>query len=256
MSRQGVPGGIVLVLSSMLIAVLFTFALASDSGPLDAALRATEAPPTMRAAFTAQVRNGDAMRIVSFDPRREPAARWQVEEARGGDPDLDEIVAHWAGEPAPDGRLFPDDLRASLSQTVEVEDLGQAWRVRFRHQPSMNDGTLDVWATETLSATAWLDPVSERFVRIDHVLAEPVRGPDGGRLTRWEQSYFLETEPSYGLSFVSGFVVDIEARGGFRRFARRYSVRIVSVEFFFASAADERRFLNAREGAGLEGDLR
>ncbi len=231
----------------MLKAILFTFMLAADSGPLDEALGATESPKTLRAAFTAEIRRGDAYRVVRFDPRLAPAERWDVTESHGRDRELDEIAAHWAGEPAPDGRLFPDDVRASLSASVEAEDLGAAWRIGFRHQPSLNDGELDVWASETLAATAWLDPVAGRFIRIDHVLPEPVRGPDGGRLLRWEQTHFLETEPSYGLSFVSGFVIDFEARGGFRTITRRYSAQIVSAEFFFASAADERRFLNSRE---------
>lgn len=233
----------------MIKAILFTFTLAADSGPLDAALSATEAPKTLRAAFTAEIRRGEAFRVVRFDPRLESSEKWQIAEAHGSDRELDQIVAHWAGEPAPDGRLFPDDMRASLSQSVDAEDLGAAWRIGFRHQPSLNDSELDVWASETLSATAWLDPVAERFIRIDHVLEKPVRGPDGGRLIRWEQTHFLETEPSYGLSFVSGFVIDFEARGGFRTIARRYSARIISAEFFFASAADERRFLNASDQA-------
>lgn len=240
----------------MLTAILFTFTLAADSGPLDAALRASEAPKTLRAAFTAEVRRGEAVRVVRFDPRDRPGERWQVETARGEDSELDDIVAHWGAEPAPDGRLFPDDLRASLSETVEADDLGAAWRVRFRHQPSLNDGELDVWASQTLAATAWLDPIAERFIRIDHILPRPVRGPEGGRLMRWEQTHFLETEPSYGLSFVSGFVIDFEARGGFRTIRRRYSMKIRSAEFFFASAADERRFLNNRELAGTPAGLR
>mgnify|MGYP006282385621 FL=1 len=240
----------------MLTAIAFTFTLLSDSGPLDGALSASEAPKTLRAAFTAEIQRGEAFRVVRFDPRRAAGARWEVAEVHGHDRELDEIAAHWAREPAPDGRLFPDDLRASLSQTVEAEDLGAAWRIRFRHQPSPNDGELDVWASETLAATAWLDPVAERFIRIDHVLPRPVRGPNGGRLVRWEQTHFLETEPSYGLSFVSGFVIDFEARGGLRTVSRRYSVRVTSAEFFFASAADERRFLNARERDGFADALR
>ncbi len=230
----------------MFTAIFLTFTLAADAGPMGEALRASEAPATLRAAFTVRLEHAGAARTFRFDPRLQPAARWQMVDEHGENDELDTIAAQWGGEAAPDGRLFPDDLRASLSQTVEVEDLGAAWRVRFRHQPSLNDGELDVWASERLDATAWLDPVSGRFLRIDHELPRPVAGPRGGRLMAYQQTHFLETEPVWGLSFISGFIVDFEVRAGFRTVRRRYSAQIVEVEFFFASLADQTDWLQAR----------
>ena len=187
----------------MLLCLVLAYTLSTTIGPVDAALDAAEAPKTLRAAFTVELTSPTATRIFAYDPRLEQEQRWQIVSARGEDGDLDEVAAHWGAEASPDARLFPDDLRASLGPEVEAEDLGMAWRVRFRHVPSLNDGKYDVWAAERMQATAWLDPVGDRFVRLDYHLPRPVKGPDGGKIRRYNQSYYLETEPSYGMSFVS-----------------------------------------------------
>lgn len=239
----------------MFLAWLLTFTLATGSGPMDAALQATEAPHTLRAAFTVELQSSHARRVYRFDPREKGARRWQVLSWEGEDEELEAVAADWAAEPAPDGRLFPDDLRASLGSEVLVDDMGPAWKLSFLHRPSMNDGEFDVWAAERLQATAWLDPVGERFLRIDYTLPYAVAGPEGGTLTRYNQSYFIRTEPRWGMSYVSGFSIDLEARAAFRTIERRYSANIVKAEFFFASDEAQKAFEASHTGgrsSGLE----
>ncbi|MEE2920461.1 MAG: hypothetical protein VYC38_01750 [Pseudomonadota bacterium] len=226
----------------MLLALFASFFMLTGAPPLDAALTATEAPRTLRAAFTVELSSQSASRVYAYDPRLEQGARWQVVSWQGEDDELEEVAANWASEPAPDGRLFPDDLRASMGREVRVEDMGHAWRIGFRHHPSTNDGEFDVWAAQRLQASAWLDPVGERFLRIDYHLPRPVAGPEGGKLTRYEQSYFIRTEPRWGMSYVSGFSIDLEARAAFRTISRRYSANIVKTEFFFSSPEAEADF--------------
>ncbi len=231
----------------MLIALATSFILTTTTGPVDAALEATEAPNTLRAAFTVELTSyRGASRVFHFDPRLEEGRRWQLISETGEDSDLDLFAATWGAERAPDGRLFPDDLRASLGTNVNIEDLGAGWRVRFHHTPSANDGELDVWAAERLDATAWLDSTGDRFLRIDYVLPAPVRGPDGGRLTRYEQSYFLETEPRYGMSIVTALTFDIEARAALQPIRRGYTAQLRDLDIFFANKDAERSFLKKR----------
>ena len=235
----------------MLGALLLPILIASDAGPLDGALKATEAPKTLRAAFTLRLESPDAYRVYTFDPRLSPGSRWQLIEEFGESDELDQVGAAWGTEAAPDSRLFPDDLRASLSRTVQAEDFGSAWRISFNHRPSINDGELDAWAVDQFQSTAWLDPVSDRFLRIYHDLSEPVTGPRGVRLLRYSQSHFLESDPQFGLSFVSGIRVDLEARAAFRVITRRYEARVQEVEFFFSSAEAAQDFVSAR-GSSLQ----
>ncbi|MEO0712895.1 MAG: hypothetical protein AAFY37_03175 [Pseudomonadota bacterium] len=226
----------------MLIPLLAAFTMATGSGPMDEALRATEAPNTMRAAFTVDLLSDRAQRTFRFDPREPIGKRWTLIDATGEDSDLDQAAAAWGAEAAPDGRLFPDDLRASFGQSVSVEDLGAAWRVRFRHAPSANDTEFDVWAAERLDAVAWLEPTQDRFLRIDYSLPKPVRGPDGGRLVKFEQTYLLEREPRWDMSFIASFSIDLEARAAFQTIRRAYSARVTDAEFFFATSAAETAF--------------
>ena len=231
----------------MLLLLVIAFPLSTAVGPVDTALDKAEAPNTMRAAFTVELSSQSATRIFDYDPRAPEGERWLLISARGEDGDLDEVAAHWGAEASPDGRLFPDDLRASLGSQVDAEDLGMAWRINFKHEPSMNDGKYDVWAAERMRATAWLDPVGDRFVRIDYTLPRPVNGPDGGKIRRYDQSYYLETEPLYGMSFVSAFTIDLEARAAFKTFRRSYSARVLQAEFFFANRAAEEAFVEMRQ---------
>ena len=235
----------------MLFAFLVSLAMATGTGPMHAALEATEAPETLRAAFTVELESNEARHTYFFDPRLPVGARWVVLERSGNDPELDQVAASWAAEAAPDGRLFPDDLRESLGAQVQVNTDGASWRLNFKHHPNYNDTEFDVWAAERLAATAWLDPVGERFQRIDYTLPNPVKGPSGGKLTRYEQSYLLKTEPRWGFSYVSGFTIDLEARAAFKRIERRFEARVTDVYFFFASTDAEKEY-DAKRAAELQ----
>jgi hypothetical protein len=235
----------------MLVAFLISLAMATGSGPMHAALEATEAPETLRAAFTVELISNSSRQTYFFDPRLPAGARWVPVERQGHDPELDQVAASWAAEAAPDGRLFPDDLRESLGSQVDVNTDGDAWRLNFKHHPNYNDTEFDVWAAERLKATAWLDPVGERFQRIDYSLPKPVKGPSGGKLTRYEQSYELKTEPRWGFSYVSGFTIDLEAKAAFKRIERRFEAKVTDIYFFFASTDAEAQY-DARRAAGLQ----
>ena len=232
----------------MLLTILLSLILSPGEGALDAALRATEAPKTLRAAFTVTLSSEDATRIFAYDPRWPRGDRWRLTTAEGDDSLLDEVAAAWGADPAPDGRLFPDDLRASLPKRVEGRDLGAAWRITFQHRPSANDGELDRWAIGQLDATAWLDPERARFLRIDHALRAPTPGPNGGTLSAYRQTHFLETEPKWGLTYIARMEIELEARAAWRTIARRYTMQVTEVEVFFANAAAEQAFLSARPG--------
>ncbi|MEM1148722.1 MAG: hypothetical protein AAGH49_13100 [Pseudomonadota bacterium] len=229
----------------MSVLISLAFPLATGAGPMDEALRATEAPETLRAAFSVEMTSAKAQRIYTFDPRRPEGDRWRLMQATGEDSDLDQAGAAWGAEIAPDGRLFPDDLRASLGAWVNVDDFGSAWRLSFQHAPSANDTALDIWATERLRAEAWLEPTDGRFMRIDYALPRPVRGPEGGRLTKFEQSYLLETEPEWGLTYISQFALEFEAKAPFRRIRQNYAAIITEATFFFASPELEDEFRSA-----------
>jgi hypothetical protein len=138
----------------MLFAFLVSLAMATGTGPMHAALEATEAPETLRAAFTVELESNEARHTYFFDPRLPVGARWVVLERTGNDPELDQVAASWAAEAAPDGRLFPDDLRESLGAQVQVNTDGASWRLNFKHHPNYNDTEFDVWAAERLAATA------------------------------------------------------------------------------------------------------
>jgi hypothetical protein len=230
----------------MLVALVLSLSLLSDAGPLAKALDATEAPKTFRAAFTVELKSDAATRLYAFDPRRPKAERWQVLEAVGQDAELDAFGDTWGQEQAPDGRLFPSRLRASLGQQVSVDELGGAWRLHFKHHPQLNDSEFDVFAAEHLMATAWVDPFGEKFLRLDYALPQPVSIPEGGRLNHYTQSYFLKAEPRWGFSYVSGFSVNLEGQQSFIGFSRRYSATVTQAEFFFANAAAQAEFEGAR----------
>lgn len=230
----------------MSVAYILLFPLITGFGPMDKALAATEAPRTARIVFEVELTNGEAMRTYRFDPREAPDAQWQLVFTSGDAEDLDEFGEDWGAEPAPDGRLFPDDLRASMGKEVEVEDLGEAWRVHFSHVPSDNDNAFDQWAIAQLEASAWIDPEANRLLRIDYSLPKPVRGPEGGRLTRLDQSWFLETDPFYGLSLITAFSINFEARAGFSKVSRSYDAKVTYAEIIFSNSAARDQYLASR----------
>ncbi|MEL7548122.1 MAG: hypothetical protein AAGJ84_15825 [Pseudomonadota bacterium] len=224
----------------------------ASADPLSDALAATEAPVSLRVAFDVELTSAAARQVFRFDPRWPEGRQWKLLEDEGEDAFLDEVAATWGAEVAPDGRLFPDDLRESIGDGLEIDTIGPAQRLRFRHSPSANDGEFDIWAAERLSATAWLSPEAGRFLRIDYALPRPVRGPEGGRLIRFDQSYFLENDPEFGVSLITAISVDFEARGGFRRIAKNYRARILKAEVFFATREEETRFLSSRNALASE----
>ncbi len=230
----------------MFAALILSLSLLSDSGPLAKALDATEAPNTFRAAFTVELKSDSATRLYGFDPRRPKDQRWQLLDARGEDAELDMAGDAWGAEAAPDGRLFPSRLRASLGPSISVDELGGAWRLHFKHHPSANDSEFDLMAAEHLMATAWVDPYGERFLRLDYALPQPISMPDGGTLNRYTQSYFLKAEPRWGFSYVSGYSVNLQGQRSFVRQSRRYSATVTQAEFFFANAAAQAEFENGR----------
>jgi len=229
----------------MSVLLSLAFPLITGAGPMHEALQATEAPETLRAAFTVEMTSSKARRTFTYDPREPEHRRWRLVVAAGEDADLDQAAAAWGAEAAPDGRLFPDDLRASLGAQVEVDDLGPAWRMAFQHAPSANDSALDIWATQRLQAQAWLEPIQGRFLRIDYTLSRPVRGPNGGRLTKFQQSYLLNSEPEWGLTYISQFALNFEAKAAFRTIRQNYKAEITDATFFFASPEMEQQFVSA-----------
>ena len=233
------------MLSVLFLTAIFQLTGSADADPVEAALRASEAPKSVRIAFKVELRSEDAARVFAFDPRLDSESQWRLLSAQGEDGYLDEISATWGAEPAPDGRLFPDDLRASLGTDVEIEDLGAAWRVNFTHTPSANDGAFDIWAAEQLAAVAWLSPESGRFLRIDYTLPAPVSGPEGGQLLSYDQSYFLETDPVYDFSLITSYKLEFVVRAALQRKRQVYTMRIQDAEIFFATPEDEARFIAA-----------
>jgi len=230
---------------SFLPLILCAVDLPADAQALETALKATEAPIALRIAFEVELKSDTGRRVFSFDPRWPEGNQWRLSSDEGEDAFLDEVAATWGAEAAPDGRLLPDDLRASIGDAPSITEIGEAWRFTFRHAPSANDGEFDVWAAERLQATAWLSPVSERFLRIDYRLPRPVSGPEGGRLLRFDQSYLLEPDPVFGFSLITSITVAFQARGGFKTITRNYSSRILRAEVFFATPEDEAAFLSA-----------
>jgi hypothetical protein len=225
---------------------LILLGLVSLPQPIEVALTAADTPITLRAAFDVELRSEAAVRVFSYDPRLPAETAWQLKFAEGEDAYLDEFAAHWGAERAPDGRLAPDDLRASLGQDMKIEDFGDAWRLGFAHIPSANDRELDLWIGARVEATAWLSPDLGQFLRIDYHLPKPVRGPEGGRILTYEQSYFLEPDPVYNLSMVSAFSLSFSARAAFKTVRQSYSMRVLKLEVFFATPEDEAAFLQAR----------
>ena len=137
--------------------------------------------------FTHSIR---ANRTVSAGASSSPA---------GEDADLDQAAAAWGAEAGagwtPVSRMICAPV---LARPVFVDDMGPAWRLKFHHAPSANDNALDVWATQRLQAEAWMEPMDGRFMRIDYTLPRPVRGPKGGRLTRFEQSLSARNRAGMG----------------------------------------------------------
>ena len=69
----------------MSVFLSLAFPLVTGGGPMDAALRATEAPDSLRAAFTVEMTSAKASRTYTFDPREPEGRRWRLVIATGED---------------------------------------------------------------------------------------------------------------------------------------------------------------------------
>ncbi len=226
--------------------VAAAFLVSTGDDPLDSALVRTEPPPSLRAAFTVELTDGEAFREIRFDPRDPEDEAWQVVEATGQSRELDFAVEEWGAEDDPDGWLFADDLRASLGNIVDAIDAGAAWQIQFQHQLSGNDGPLDAWAAEHLAGSAWLEPVNAQFLRIDYSAMEPFSGPNGGRIEAYNHTYLLQQDPEYDITFVAAYKVDVRGQFLNTSLDRAYRVRVTDVDFFFSSAAEEALYWSRR----------
>ena len=225
------------------------FLISTGNPPLDPALVRTEPPTSLRAAFTVELTDGEAFREVQFDPRiSDPGGKWVVLTSEGDSEELDKVVKEWGGEIAPDGWLFPDDLRASMGRIVEAEDTGALWKVEFEHQPSDNDGPMDIWASDHLIGYAWLDPINHQFVRVEYEALEPFDAPTAGRVDSYSHAYILHDDPRYGISFVSAYMIDVKGTLLNETIERSYRARITDVDFFFSSPVEEALFLSRQRG--------
>jgi len=224
------------------------FLISTESAPLDGALARTEPPLSLRAAFTVELTDGEAYREVRFDPRNEDESqRWKVVVQTNKSKELDFAVTEWGKQEAPDGWLFPDDLRASMGTIVDADEIGAAWRVQFQHHTSSNDGPLDVWAAEHLAGYAWLEPVNAQFMRIDYRSFRPFTAPNGARIESYSHTYMMGQNSEFGITYVSAFKVDVKGSFLKTRIDRAYRVHVKNVEFFFASKADEAKYREMKE---------
>jgi hypothetical protein len=234
--------------------VAAAFLISTGRPPLDTALSHAEPPTSMRAAFTVELTDGEAFRAVNFDPRiTDPAGKWRVVSSEGKSEELDRAVQEWGSEAAPDGWLFPDDLRASMGAVVEADDLGGAWKLQFQHLPSENDGPLDIWVADHLVGYAWLEPVNQNLLRVEYVAPKAFNAPGGGTVEAYEHAYVLRQDPKYGVTFVSAYMVDVQGEYLSTRISRSYRARITSVDFFFSSPVEEALFRSRQKRAGTAG---
>jgi len=211
------------------------FVIATTEPPVSEALAATEAPKTLRAAFTLEVTSGEALRVIRFDPRLTGPAMWQVTDSHGRDGDLDAVLEGWSRDTSMDGLLFPDNLSERLGALVELEDAGAAWTVDFRPAITDSDTGFDIEASQHLAGRVWLDPVSQRFVRVDYESVGRFRVDGVGRIDRLTQSYVLGQEPTLDLSYVTAFELSFTAGRGPVTRSQTISARLLDVKFFFAS---------------------
>lgn len=228
------------------------FLMATGQPPLDTALARTEPPTSLRAAFTVELTDGEAFREVRFDPRLQlKSDRWKVISSIGESLELDQAVQTWGSEKAPDGWLIPDDLRASMGGFVDAEDMGELWRIEFEHQPSSNDGPIDVWASHHLIGYSWLEPVSQQFVRVEYEAPEAFDIPGGGHVESYSHSYILAPDPTYGVTFVAAYMIDVIGSYQSKPIDRSYRARITDAEFFFTSPVEEARFLKRQKSIAM-----
>ena len=227
--------------------IAFAFVMSTTQTPLSEALDATDAPDTLRAAFTLSVRSGDAVRTVRYDPRLAPGEVWTLSDPRGRSDELDIVLSEWRAVDSADAMIFPDDLRLRLGADVEVEDMGAAWALSFRPSLTVRDTVLDIRASEHLAGLVWVEPETERVVRIEYASTRPFDVRGLGRVDSLTQSYVLSYDERLGISFISAFDIAYSGSRGPISRSSRIEARLVDVEFFFSSPAAEVEWMKIRE---------
>jgi hypothetical protein len=239
------------LLSATIIAIALQ--VSAETGPVSDALKASEVPYTFRAAFTVELSSTDAARTFSFDPRWPEGDHWRLISGEGDDEGLDAAALIWSQEVAPDSRLFRNGLAAAMGQSIEVEEMGPVWRLSFRHVPDTANTDLTVWLADEVKANAWLDPATGRFLRLDYKLEAPVPGPGEGEITEFSRSYILETDPDWGYTYASAFLVSDEIIREAGIVDQAYSAKITSVEFFYVGASGQHKdVVEPQETSGTE----
>ena len=226
----------------MSVVLSLTLPVIAAMGPVDTALQTAEAPNALRAAFTVELRSTTAHRVYSYDPRLTLGDRWHLVTSVGADATLDAVAAAWAAEAAPDGRLFADNVRANMASNATVDDFGAAWRVRFDHTPVDASPVHNLATTNGLLGEAWIEPSAGRLMRLDYRLQAPVDQANGSELTEYSQSYILEAEPAWGLTYVAGYQVSLALDSHGERQSHAYRATIKDASFFFASPAEEEAY--------------
>lgn len=231
----------------------FAFVISVTEAPVSEALAATDAPKTLRAAFTLEVSTTEAKRVVRFDPRLTGPAMWQVENLGGKSEALDTIVMSWTENTSADAILFPDNVRERLGGFVELRDAGAAWFVDFQPLEVAGDTDFDLQTRAHLKGRIWLDPVSERFVRVDYQSVGRFQVKGLGRIDRLSQSYVFNQEPELGLTYITAFELTFTGGRGPITRSETISARLLDVEFVFSSPEAMAAWESRRSGTGLAG---
>ena len=226
----------------MSVVLSLTLPVIAAMGPVDTAMNAAEAPSALRAAFTVELRSTTAHRVLSYDPRQTIGDRWQLVTRAGEDATLDAVAAEWRAEAAPDGRLFADNVRANIRSNATIDDFGSAWRVRFDHTPVDASPVHNIATSNGLLGEAWIEPSAGRLMRLDYRLQAPVRQTNGSELTEYSQSYILEAEPAWGLTYIAGYQVSLALDAQGERQSHSYRATIKDASFFFANPDQEDTF--------------
>lgn len=231
-------------------AILFLVVLGAPEAALERALESVEPPPALRASFQATIESGGARRVVSFDPRRVGADKFQTIISIGESPELDALVEDWRNERQADVRLFADDLRASLG-AASVTAAPEGLKVVFRHRISANDGPVDAAISSAMRGAIEVDDEG-RPLQLSYEIERPLRLSNGMTLQSYAQAFEFDYSRRWGVAFVRRY--SVEAAGGKWGFSasKRLEVDITNVGFFLAGDARQTiasRRVSLREAA-------
>jgi hypothetical protein len=206
---------------------------ASFPAPLESALKAAEAPVSLRAAFTATLSTETGEAVVRFDPRKPGYERWAILKGTTS-PDLILAVNEWMQEPAPDGRLFPDDLRPSIGGELDWRAIDGWWVASFRPKQSANDGEFDSWIASHLYGRAWIDPETNALSRIAYWAPRPFDAPDEGRVETLDQAWDFAYAPEFGASYAVSWRIRAEGSTALQPMRRSMTVTLSDIVLFDA----------------------